>query len=278
MHSYKKVIYILSANLCSFLLLIAGSTQAAPKSSLIPFWSSHNESNTATIDHSEWQNLLDRFLFSNHSSGINRFNYAKVDKADKKRLRKYLDYLQALDPREYSRAEQKSYWINLYNALTVKLILDNYPVESITDLGKGFFSFGPWNNDVAKIQGQTLTLNNIEHGILRPIWNDNRIHYAVNCASLSCPNLSATAYTATNTEQVLNAGAKNYVNRHGGVHFKNGNLIVSSIYHWYKVDFGGSNESLLAHLRRYAEQDLKQKLTNFKGDIDHEYDWKLNQP
>lgn len=128
------------------------------------------------------------------------FRYAEVTKEDKTLLNDYLDQLSKLDPREFNRQEQYAYWVNLYNALTVKLILDNYPVASITKLG-GLFSFGPWDEKVFTVAGQTLTLNDIEHRILRPIWKDPRTHYAVNCASLGCPNLQSQAFTAQNTEQ-----------------------------------------------------------------------------
>lgn len=251
---------------------------AAPDNTPLEFWSPSDESNSNTIDHAAWQNVLEQYLDDKHPSGINRFNYAGVKPEDRKALTQYLQQMQQLDPRIYNRAEQKAYWINLYNALTVELILKNYPVESITKLGKGFFSFGPWDDKIAIIQGQKLSLNNIEHGILRAYYNDNRIHYAVNCASISCPNLSVTAYTAANTEQLLEQGAKQYINHPRGVHFENGELTVSSIYHWYKDDFGGNDKSLISELKKYAKPALAKQLRNYNGDIDHDYDWALNQP
>ena len=165
------------------------------------------------------------------------------------KLASYLASLQSLDPRDYSRAEQKAYWINFYNALTVQVVADAYPVKSIKDiseslLGKlGRIFGGPWDDVHAKVAGLDLTLNNIEHGILRPIWRDNRIHYAVNCASYGCPNLSPTAFTADNTEELLEAGARAYVNHPRGVEFIDDDfIIISSIYKWYVADFGGERE------------------------------------
>lgn len=271
---YRHTLELLASVVVALLSL---NLQAAPKAEALPFWGSSNAANPTVIDHSLWQQILDQYLDSKHNSGINRFNYAAVDQAGRENLHLYLKNLQSLDPRSYSQPEQKAYWINLYNALTVELILENYPVKSITKLGKGFFSFGPWDDKVATVEGEKLSLNDIEHGILRPYWQDPRIHYAVNCASLSCPNLASQAYTAANTEGELEAAASDYINHSRGVHLDQGKLRLSSIYQWYIDDFGGSNSELIKHLRHYAKAGLKLQLESFKGDIEHGYDWALNQ-
>ncbi|PCJ18144.1 MAG: Ser/Thr protein kinase [Gammaproteobacteria bacterium] len=267
-----------AAVLLTVLIGFSATALSAPTATLIPFWEPHNEKNTATIDHSLWQSILSKYIVSPHKSGVNRFDYGRVSDQDKSTLTLYLNTQTALNPRKYSRAEQKAYWINLYNALTVNLIIQAYPAESITKLGESFFSFGPWDDVITEVQGQELTLNNIEHGILRPIYKDNRIHYAVNCASYGCPNLSQTAYTAENTNALLNTGAHAYVNHQRGVHFNDEQLVVSSIFHWYKVDFGDSNETLLMHLSRHAEPELAKRLDNYQGEVEHIYDWSLNKP
>lgn len=242
-------------------------------------WKQSDESNTSTIDHQQWQTILDNYLVSNHPSKVNLFRYSQVTEKDKAGLKQYVSALQTIDPRQYKKAEQMAYWINLYNALTVDLILDNYPVKSIKKLGKGLFSFGgPWDDEVIMIAGENLSLNDIEHKILRPIWKDPRIHYAVNCASYSCPNLAGKVFTSTNIDSLLNQSARDYVNHPRGVNFKNGKLIVSSIYHWYIEDFGDNDTMLIKHLKRYAEPDLKQRLNQYKGGKDHKYDWNLNEP
>ena len=253
-------------------------TLAAPKSELIPFWDDSDESNTTEIDHSEWQQLLDHYL-EEHSSGINRFDYGalKEEEEDFKLLVDYLLRLSELDPRSFAKAEQLPYWINFYNALTVYIVTTRYPVKSIKEIKSGAFDFGPWNLKLATIQDQPITLNNIEHGILRPIWKDSRIHYALNCASLGCPNLATTAYRSDNIEELLEAGAREYINHARGVSIKKNRLVVSSIYDWYRDEFEGSNEGVLAHLQMYASPDLAEQLKNFKK-FKHEYDWKLNAP
>ncbi|MFT5718450.1 MAG: hypothetical protein ACI9T7_002657 [Oleiphilaceae bacterium] len=243
-------------------------------------WLSSDETNKTIIEHRLWQNILDKYLVSNASSGVNLFDYKQVSSIDKLTIEKYLKNLQVKDPRTYNKAVQKAYWINLYNALTVQLILDNYPVESITKLGDKFFSFGPWDDEATKVAGAALSLNDIEHKILRPIFKDPRIHYAVNCASYSCPDLSSQAFTSSNTEQLLEKGAHDYINHQRAVMFEGNDLLLSSIYDWYLVDFGDNSASLLKHLMQYAAGDLKQKLIIFdvKSDnIDHHYDWQLNE-
>ncbi len=271
----RKHIYVL---MC---VVLALPSFAAQKPELIPFWDRSNEQNNATIAHDEWQSVLDTYL-KQHASGINRFDYGslKSTEVDISKLNSYLDKLQSIDPREYSRAEQKAYWINFYNSLTVKVVVDSYPVDSIKEIHESWIPrSGPWGDVHARVAGQELTLDNIEHGILRPIWNDDRIHYAVNCASIGCPNLATKAYTAQNMELLLNSGAREYVNHPRGVDVVDEDFIVlSSIYDWWVFDFGNSEEGVIAHLLKYANPDLAEQLNNFDGAIDYEYDWDLNQP
>ena len=271
------------AVICS---LFSVAVFAAAEPELIPFWEPSSEQSGASVDHSAWQTLLNAYI-KTHPSGVNRFDYAGLKAATHSlaNLNSYLAALQSVDPRELARAEQKAYWINFYNALTVKVVTDAYPVKSIKDiseslLGKlGRIFGGPWDDVHAKVAGLDLTLNNIEHGILRPIWKDNRIHYAGNCASYGCPNLSATAFTAENTEELLDAGSRAYVNHPRGVDFVDDDfLVISSIYKWYVTDFGGDEKSVINHLVKYADKALATRLRKFTGSVDYEYDWSLNQP
>lgn len=268
--------------LVATLLAAAAHAQSAK---LIPAWDASDENSVARIDHTAWQEILNGYLRV-HDSGVNRFDYGalKANAGDFAKLASYLASLQSLDSRDYSRAEQKAYWINFYNALTVQVVADAYPVKSIKDISEsllgslGIFG-GPWDDVHAKVAGRDLTLNNIEHGILRPIWRDNRIHYAVNCASYGCPNLCPTAFTADNAEELLDAGARAYVNHPRGVEFMDDDfIIISSIYKWYAADFGGTEKSVIEHLVKYADEALAARLRKFAGSVDYEYDWSLNRP
>jgi hypothetical protein len=163
--------------------------------------------------------------------------------------------------------------------LTVKLILGHYPLSSIRDIdiSPGWFSNGPWDAKLIRIEGRDLSLNDIEHRILRPIWKDERIHYAVNCASLGCPNLQPVAFTSMNCEDLLEKGARAYINHSRGVRREGRDLVLSKIYAWFEEDFGGSLMSILRHLRKYADPPLTEGLQGVPGDIDYQYDWRLNE-
>ncbi len=257
---------------------------ASAKTVQIPLWDKANEANPETIDHNPWQQILNAYLKVN-PSGVSKFDYAslKANAGDRVKLAEYLGYLQRLDPRDYSKAEQKAYWINFYNSLTVKLVVDAYPVKSILEICKDRVSdsqcSGPWKETHAKVAGQNLTLDNIENDILRPIWKDKLIHYGLSCASYGCPSLLKTAFSAKNTERLLAVAAREYVNHPRGVSFIDNDLIiVSSIYEWYSVDFGKSEQDIIRHLQTYADKKLAERLKNFKGSIDYEYDWSLNCP
>lgn len=261
------------------LLLITSGARAGlvPESDLWPIWDQGNENNPTIVDHSSWQAILNQYLDSDHSSGINRFDYAGIAPDDKAALDDYVNMLQAIDPRGYPRSEQLAYWINLYNAATVALVIDNYPVKSIRKIYGGLLGLGPWNEQLLTVAGESLTLNDIEHRILRPIWNDPRIHYAVNCASLGCPNLAANAYTAANVDILLDKGARAYINHPRGAKYQDGKLYVSSIFKWYRVDFGDSEAGVIAHLRRYAMPDFGARLATYDGKLRYDYDWELNE-
>ena len=265
------------------LILFLPSTSGASKlfvPKLEPWdtWVAADESNTATIAHTDWQELLDSYLLTGTADGINLFDYRQVSDADRKRLQAYLARLADIDPREYARAEQLAYWINLYNALTVEVVLEHYPVRSIRKIYGGLLGTGPWNEPLIEVAGQPLTLNDIEHRILRPIWRDPRIHFVVNCASLGCPDLAAEAYTAANTEALMTAGAQAFINHPRGASFREGRLYMSSIFDWYDSDFGATQEERLDYLAGFARAELADRLRGYDGRIRYDYDWNLNAP
>jgi hypothetical protein len=187
--------------------------------------------------------------------------------------------MQRVDVSGLRRGEQKAYWINLYNALTVDVILDHYPVKSIRDIdiSPGIFSSGPWDAKLLFIEGEKISLNDIEHRILRPIWQDNRVHYAVNCASLGCPNLQPLSFTARNLDMLLDKAARDFINHPRGVSFINNRLQVSSIYFWFQEDFGASENGIIRHLKKYLTPDNLKKLDAVHKKIRHQYDWSLNE-
>lgn len=250
---------------------------AAPKANLWARWSKHNPDVQARIDHTQWDQLLSQYLTDDDPSGVNLVDYKGIKQNAQQQLNDYINALQKTRISEFNREEQFAFWVNLYNAYTVKLIVDHYPVISIRKITYGLFSFGPWDEKLIHVEGEKLSLNDIEHRILRPIWKDNRIHYAVNCASMGCPNLAAKAYTGQNYKELLDQGAREYVNHPRGAQFKDGELVVSSIYNWYQVDFGDSQSGVIEHLKQYAQPKLTAKLSDFQGRMDDQYDWELNE-
>lgn len=265
------------AALLACAVIVTAASAAAPKANLWERWTTHDPASTRSVDHSGWGAFLRRYLRKG-PDGVNRVAYGEVDEKNRKLLRKYIEDLSDFPVRRLNRKEQLAFWINLYNAVTVELILDHYPLESILELNisPGWFTVGPWGKKLVSVEGEKMSLDDIEHRVLRPIWRDPRIHYAVNCASYGCPNLAAVPFTAESADALLEAGARAYVNHPRGALVEDGELTVSSIYHWYKVDFGGTDAGVIAHLKKYAAPPLAAKLKGIRRIDDHEYDWKLN--
>ncbi len=259
-------------------LLFSLSALAAPKADLWDRWLPHDPQSTLAVDHGAWDEWLKTYV-AQGKDGVNRVRYAAVTGSDRRALDAYLAGLGRTPVSKLNRSEQQAFWINLYNAMTVQVILTHYPVKSIRDIdiSPGFFSDGPWGKKLMEIEGEEVSLDDIEHRILRPIWNDPRIHYAVNCASIGCPNLQTLAFTSANADELLTQGAKAYVNHPRGVQFNGKKLIVSSIYRWFASDFGQSDRAIIGHLNSHAEPPLRGQLERTNRISDHGYDWALNE-
>lgn len=249
----------------------------APGADLWARWQANNPTSTTKVDHGAWGAFLKKYV-STDAAGVNRVAYGKVTDADKQALHGYLNAMRKVLVDGLNRDEQMAYWINLYNALTIRLVVDFYPVKSIQDidLGSGLFSSGPWDKKLIKISGEMISLNDIEHRILRPIWEDPRIHYAVNCASIGCPNLAKVPYTARTLDDMLRKQAKDYINSPRGVKITEDGIVLSKIYTWFKQDFGGSEAMVLDHLATHASSDTEVKIMQAVDISGYDYDWTLN--
>lgn len=193
-------------------------------------------------------------------------------------LDSYLDYLAATDPTQMAEKDRFAFYINAYNAYTIKLILthfeDGRPPGSIKDIGS-FFS-KPWSIQFVKIGGKTYTLDNIEHDILRPTFKDPRVHFAINCASKSCPPLLSEPYSSTTLDQQLNDATRAFINNHRENRMEDATLYVSAIFKWFKEDF---QNDPVRFFEQYAQNGLEKKLADHKGRIKVkylQYDWSLN--
>lgn len=261
-----------------FAILISLATSAAawaaPRAVLWERWADSDDSASLTVDHSLWSGFLATYVIAG-DDGINRVRYGRVSDSDRAALERYLTLLSDTPVGRLSRPEQLAFWINLYNALTVRMVLDNYPVDSIRAIRSGIFSSGPWGRALIAVESVEITLDDVEHRILRPLWRDPRLHYALNCASLGCPNLQRQAFTAGNANTLMNMAARDFVNHPRGVQIDGETAIVSSIYDWFASDFGGDMKSIIAHLTQYADADLAaalKRVTEFR----YGYDWDLN--
>lgn len=157
-------------------------------------------------------------------------------------------------------------------------MLDNYPIRSVRQIKQKLTDFvGPFDDEGAvTVMGKSLALNDIESGIVRPVWNDPRIHYGLNCASFGCPNLSANAWTAENIDGQLNAAAYQYINSGRAVKRDWRGVRIAKIYKWYKDDFGETDEAVLNHIRQYADADTLSMLCGQQKIAGYFYDWSLN--
>ena len=226
----------------------------------------------------DWDNVLGRYVAPPDETGLARFDYAglKASKKDHKILTDYIAHLEAKDPDEMTDNEAIAYWANLYNAVTVKLIVDHYPVKSIRKIKSGLISIGPWGKKLVTVNGERLTLDNIEHDILRKQYPSALIHYMVNCASVGCPNLKAGVWRAETLDADRETAAREFINSPRGAELGEKGLTVSSIYSWFKEDFGGNKDGVLAHLREYAEPELAGAIDEGVKIRDFDYDWALN--
>lgn len=225
------------------------------------------------VSHERWGDFLRPYL--SERDGVVLFNYGGVSAEDKAVLDGYVLEMSEAPVLSFSRNEQFVYWINLYNALTIQLVIDHYPVSSIKKIYSKFLATGPWRKKLVVIEGEEVSLDDIEHRILRPLWKDPRVHYAINCASIGCPNLT-TAYTVDNVEALLDSSASSYINHPRGVDVRRGKLRVSSIFKWFKEDFGGSDQGVIAHIKKYAASQLLARMDGLTEISESHYDWKLN--
>lgn len=231
---------------------------------------------TAETDtlHSDWDDLLGTYVVES-DDGVNRFNYGalKANFQDTAKLNAYLESFSALDFETLTPDEQFAAYSNIYNALTIQHMIGRYPVKSI----RSGHLVGPWKKVFTTIDGEEVSLDDIEHGILRVQFDDPRVHYAVNCASYGCPNLQTEAWVAETLDEDLDQAARDFINHPRGVTLRrNGSLQVSTIYKWFREDFGGSNDGVIEHIKTYAEGDLAEALKTDRKIRKHEYDWDLN--
>lgn len=240
------------------------------------------------LDHDDWNQLLERFVSTTESGSSTTIDYAGI-KTQREQLQDYLSQLSDVEAEAFSRwpeTERLAFLINAYNAWTVELILGKYPdIESIKDIGGWFGS--PWKQAIAPLLGKTRTLDEIEHEMIRGSgdFNEPRIHFAVNCASIGCPALRREAYVADELEAQLEAQTMSFLGDQSRNGWRGDSLHISPIFKWYRGDFEAgwrNTDSLNDFLARYADAlDLTadQKQALLRGEVTirfTDYDWRLN--
>lgn len=270
-----KLAYWIGTILC--LCVMTNTAYASFHKSMWPKWGVHNPLSQEAISHKEWQDFLTRCVITNNEN-INLIDYPHLKRADLDTLKQYVARMSKIDIHNYNRNEQLAFWLNLYNALTIQVVADYYPIDCIDDLNisPGLFSIGPWGAPLVNIAGTRLSLDDIQNRIIRPIWNDPRTHYAINDATIGAANLSKQAFAGATIEEQLNQAAEAYINSLRGVQVIEGKLIVSKIYDWYIDDFGGNEQALIKHLSVYAKEPLRSQLRVVNSVNTHIYNWHIN--
>jgi Fe-S cluster biosynthesis and repair protein YggX len=265
--------------LAFILLTCAISVQASFNKSLWPRWQVNNPLSHEEISHEEWQKFLDKHVLINEE-GINLVDYVHLKPEDINALKGYINKLTLIDIDNYNRAEQLAFWINLYNALTVQTVASYYPVANIQEINisPGLFSVGPWGAHLVTIKNIALSLDDIDNRIIRAIWNDPRIHYTLNDATVGAPNLSKKVFQGKIIEQQLNDNAKIYINSLRGVQVIEGKLITSKIFDWYEEDYGGAKKYVIKHLVQFANAPLARQLKHINTIDSYMYNWHINSP
>lgn len=224
-------------------------------------------SDCPTPDHRDWTELLQ--LHVDSTGWVSYKGFVR----DSVKLNAYLTTLSDCPPSDsWTKAEKLAYWINVYNAFTVKLIVDYYPVASIKVIKKGIpFINSVWEMEFFEIGGKSFDLSTVEHKILRKEFDEPRIHFAIVCASKSCPRLLNEAYEADKVEEQLTLQAKNFINDKTKNKIEKKQLGLSSIFKWFKGDFT-QNQSLKEFIEPYSESVFQSSAKVKYLD----YDWSLN--
>ena len=235
---------------------------------LFVFYGSIEQATAVTDDQAIWTELLKKYV---KPGGV---DYAGF-KSEEEKLDQNLKMLEHADLKTLSRDEQFAYYINAYNAWTIKLILSTYPgIKSIKDLGT--FWKSPWEKKFVRINGELLSLDDVEHHILRPRFKDPRVHFAINCSAVSCPPLRSEPYMGSSLDQQLDQATRSFINDPNSYRLEGYAFYVSRIFKWFAEDF---NNDVLGFYMKYARKDLKKKLAEKKDVIQIKYlnyDWSLN--
>jgi hypothetical protein len=257
-------------------LLVAGCTGGA---NVQPVRAQQPVRAPSDVDHSAFTDLLQAYV---DDAGM--VDYAGLKAAHDDALAPYLQMLAETDPSSLDEAERLAFWINAYNALTLKLIIDHYPVEtirSITPAGGPTVPRlnDPWHVKVGEVGGQTRTLDEIEHDIIRARFDEPRIHFALVCAAVSCPRLRREAFVGARLDAQLDDQARTFLHAasKNQIPATDETIRLSRIFSWFEGDFGEGTDAVQRYLAPYFDGAVQAKLSSAAYEVDYlDYDWTLN--
>ena len=253
----------------SFLSMAAHS---APKSKMIDFWNDYEPSSHLKINHSVWNSVLQKYVVTDHPTSVNRFRYDDVTDQDEQAIKDYVEYLQTWDPRQLNLDSKKAYWINLYNASVVSIVLRVEPENSVRSVSR------IWKRKRFKIARQKMSLADIEHGVIRPLSNDPRVNFGFFHGTVGAGNILPVAFTGDNLDALLEENVRSFITQSSrGVDIQGNTLQVSSMFDWYKSDFGGSDDGVKNFIKQYVSSEIASAIDQTTS-IAYQYDWELNKP
>jgi len=240
-------------SLCLFISLsfLSMAVHSAPKSKMIDFWNDYEPSSHLKINHSAWNSVLQKYVVTDHPTSVNRFRYDDVTDQDE---------------------HKKAYWINLYNASVVSIVLRVEPEKSVRSVSR------IWKRKRFKIARQKMSLADIEHGVIRPLSNDPRVNFGFFHGTVGAGNILPVAFTGDNLDALLEENVRSFITQSSrGVDIQGNTLQVSSMFDWYKSDFGGSDDDVKNFIKQYVSSEIASAIDQTTS-IAYQYDWELNKP
>ncbi len=256
------------------------NAHATVEMELNSFWDDREPQSLINVDNTAFREILERYVATDHPSGIARFNYEAFSVSDKAKLEQYLEYLQFLEPRQLNDPEAKAYWINLYNAATLNLMIEEYQdgdTDGFRVIRSDRIASRPWRRNIITIAQQKLSLEDILNTVIRPMYKDPRVHFALFFCSLGGPNMPTEVFEGENNEELLNKFESEYLSQSRAVRMDQGQLVLSEIFSNFDTDFAPSQSGMIAYLRERVPAPVAEAM-NSATSIRYEYDWGLNAP
>ena len=240
------------------------------------WWQKYSANSNQFVDHTPWGYLLEKYILID-ADGNHLFAYGDVSRQDKERLDVYIHNLSTFSLETLNRREQYAYWLNLYNALMVRLVLSEYLVLSINDIKFGLppFTINAFNKKLIYIKGQVFSLNDIRFKILIPLFGDPRIHYGLCDAAIGSPNIQMKPFTGDWVDRMLDGAALDFINHKKGLDTNDEELILSRLFIRYQNQFGSNSASQLSHIKHHLVSGAMDKI-NVKLRVIYQFDWALN--